>query len=188
MNLTPLRSLSRPAAVASLAKNARSAQVIGRPLDGRDGFNSCRWQGKRLESIAVPTLRHPDAANPIGLVAMQRSGATDGALSHPAENCAHGLLRSYMSLNETLCICDLAKGQVIAYPAKEYIGGLSDRTRQETQRCYDRTVREGSMMLLIRDSEKRILQSYVFHRTERPTKPGRKTGRRSSSPPAAGRE
>ena len=58
--------------------------------------------------------------------------------------------------------CDLAKGQVIAYPAKEYIGGLSDRTRQETQRCYDRTVREGSLMLFIRDSEKRTLQSYVF--------------------------
>ena len=67
--------------------------------------------------------------------------------------------------------CDLAKGQVIAYPAKEYIGGLSDRTRQETQRCYDRTVREGSMMLFIRDSEKRILQSYVFHRTKRRRKP-----------------
>ncbi len=63
--------------------------------------------------------------------------------------------------------CDLAKGQVIAYPAKEYIGGLSDRTRQETQRCYDRAVREGSMMLFIRDSDNRILQSYVFRRTKR---------------------
>ena len=81
--------------------------------------------------------------------------------------------------------CDLAKGQVIAYPAKEYIGGLSDRTREETWRCYDRTVREGSMMLFIRDSEKRILQSYVFHRTKRRTKP-LKAGRGSSSAPAAG--
>jgi len=63
--------------------------------------------------------------------------------------------------------CDLAKGQVIAYPAKEYIGDLSDRTRQETQRCYDRAVREGSMMLFIRDSDNRILQSYVFRRTKR---------------------
>src|SRR6266571_5799796 len=62
--------------------------------------------------------------------------------------------------------CDLAKGQVIAYPAKEYIGSLSDRTRQETQRCYDRAVREGSMMLFIRDSDNRTLQSYVFHRTK----------------------
>jgi hypothetical protein len=82
--------------------------------------------------------------------------------------------------------CDLAKGQVIAYPAKEYIGGLSDRTRKETERCYDRTVREGFMMLFIRDSEKRILQSYVFHRTKRRRKPRRKTGRRSSSPLAVG--
>ena len=82
--------------------------------------------------------------------------------------------------------CDLAKRQVIAYPAKEYIADLSDRTRQETQRCYDRTVREGSMMVFIRDSENRILQSYVFRRTKGPRKPRRKTGRRSSSPPAAG--
>jgi hypothetical protein len=80
--------------------------------------------------------------------------------------------------------CNLAKRQVIAYPAKEYIGGLAARTRQETQRCYDRTLREGSMMLFIRDSENRILQSYVFHRTERRTKPGRKRGLRSSSPRA----
>ncbi len=79
--------------------------------------------------------------------------------------------------------CDLAKGQVIAYPAKEYIGGLSDRTRQETHRLYDRTIREGSMMLFIRDSGKRILQSYVFRRTKRRKKPRRKTGRGSSSSP-----
>ena len=77
--------------------------------------------------------------------------------------------------------CDLAKGQVIACPAKEYIGGLSDRTRQETQRSYDRTVREGSMMLFIRDSDNRILQSYVFRRQKRRKKPRRKTGSRSSS-------
>ena len=58
--------------------------------------------------------------------------------------------------------CDLAKGQVVAYSGKEYIEGLSDRTRQETQRTYDRAVREGSMMLFIRDSDNRILQSHVF--------------------------
>ena len=72
--------------------------------------------------------------------------------------------------------CDLAKRLVIAYPAKEYVADLSDRTRQETQRCYDRTVREGSMMLFVRDSENRILQSYVYRRTERRRKQGRKTG------------
>ena len=62
--------------------------------------------------------------------------------------------------------CDLAKGQVIAYPAKEYIGGLSERTRRETRRTYDQTVREDSMMLFVRDSDHRILQSHVFRRVK----------------------
>lgn len=63
--------------------------------------------------------------------------------------------------------CDLAKRQVAAYPAREYIRGLSDRTRRATQRRYDRAVREGSMMVFIRDSDNRVLQSYVFSRAER---------------------
>ncbi len=79
---------------------------------------------------------------------------------------------------------DLAKGQVGAYAAKEYIAGLSDRTREETRQCYDRTVREGAMMLFIRDSENRVLKSYVFSptgkgKTGSPTKPSsRRRGRR----------
>lgn len=58
--------------------------------------------------------------------------------------------------------CDLAKGQVVAYPAEEYIANLSERTQEEARQCYARTLREGSMMLFILDSEKRVLQSYVF--------------------------
>ena len=63
--------------------------------------------------------------------------------------------------------CDLTNGQVVAYPAKEYIAGLSDRTRNETQICYDRTVQEGSMLLFIRDRDHSVLQSYVFNREKK---------------------
>ena len=62
--------------------------------------------------------------------------------------------------------CDLERQQVAAYPAKEYIAGLSARTRQETQRLHDRTVGEGSMMVFIRDNEHRVLRSYVFSRDD----------------------
>lgn len=58
--------------------------------------------------------------------------------------------------------CDLAKREVGAYPAKEYIAGLSERTRADMQKCYIRAIREGSMMLFIRDSGNQVLQSYVL--------------------------
>lgn len=72
--------------------------------------------------------------------------------------------------------CDLAERQVRAYPAEDYIAGLSERTREEARQCYERTVREGAMMLFIRDSDRRVLQSYVFgfsgqRKTGRPTRP-----------------
>jgi hypothetical protein len=63
--------------------------------------------------------------------------------------------------------CDLAKRRVYAYTAKEYIAGLSDRTREDTEQRYERTVRDGSMMVFIRDSDNRVLQSYVFSRARK---------------------
>ena len=58
--------------------------------------------------------------------------------------------------------CDLSVGRVAASPAIEYINGLSMRTRKATLREYDRAVREGGMMVFIRDSEREVLQSYSF--------------------------
>jgi len=50
MNPTPLRSLTRPAAVPSLAKDARSARVIGRPLCGRNGHRAVLFDEQRSVS------------------------------------------------------------------------------------------------------------------------------------------
>ena len=61
--------------------------------------------------------------------------------------------------------CDLAKGLVLVYAADEYLDDLSDRTREETRRLYNRTTRQGSMMVFIRDSDNETLQSYVFRKT-----------------------
>ena len=58
--------------------------------------------------------------------------------------------------------CDLSVGRVAACPAIEYINGLSMRTRKATLREYDKAVREGGMMVFIRDSEREVLQSYSF--------------------------
>jgi hypothetical protein len=58
--------------------------------------------------------------------------------------------------------CDVVKRKVMAMPAEEYINGLTDRTRKATRRQYDMITAEGGMMLFIRDSKKRILQSHLF--------------------------
>jgi hypothetical protein len=58
--------------------------------------------------------------------------------------------------------CDFASRTVAAYPAHEYIENLSERTRKPTHQEFDRVVDEGGIMVFIRDSENRVLQSYTF--------------------------
>jgi hypothetical protein len=58
--------------------------------------------------------------------------------------------------------CNLARHQVLAFPAKDYINTLSERTRLSTLRQYQEVVRQGGMMLFVKDARCRILQSYIF--------------------------
>jgi hypothetical protein len=58
--------------------------------------------------------------------------------------------------------CDLASMTVAAYPSRDYIDGLSERTREATHQEFNRVVGAGGIMVFIRDSEKRVLQSYSF--------------------------
>jgi hypothetical protein len=58
--------------------------------------------------------------------------------------------------------CDLAGKKVAAWPAKEYIDGLSERTRVATRQQYEQLVEEGGMMVFVRDKTHRTLQSYDF--------------------------
>ncbi len=58
--------------------------------------------------------------------------------------------------------CDLAAKKVLAYNATEYINSLSDRTRATTLQEFTRTMDEGGIMVFIKDSRNRTLQSYSF--------------------------
>ena len=58
--------------------------------------------------------------------------------------------------------CDVVLRQVAAMPAKEYINGLTDRTRKATLRTYKKATAEGGIMVFIHDSKNRVLQSHVF--------------------------
>ncbi len=64
--------------------------------------------------------------------------------------------------------CDIVKRQVMAWASREYISGLSERTRAATQRQFDMETAAGNMMVFIRDSKRRVLQSHVFTPDEAP--------------------
>ncbi len=62
--------------------------------------------------------------------------------------------------------CDLTAKKVLAYNATEYINSLSYRTRATTLREFSRTMDEGGIMVFIKDSRNRTLQSYTFPRVD----------------------
>jgi hypothetical protein len=76
--------------------------------------------------------------------------------------------------------CDIVNRQVLAWPAREYISGLSARTRQATQRQFRRACAAGGIMIFIRDSTCRVLQSQVYTPDKRcepkPNQPVQRTG------------
>jgi len=57
--------------------------------------------------------------------------------------------------------------RIIAYPAKEYLNGLSDRTRSYAKKKYREAIAAGAIMLFVRDEQKEILRSYIFPRNEK---------------------
>ena len=62
----------------------------------------------------------------------------------------------------TIIECDVVAQKVAAMPAREYIDGLSERTREATRRKYEEITAQGGMMVFILDSKNRVLQSQVF--------------------------
>ena len=62
--------------------------------------------------------------------------------------------------------CDLKERKVYAYPAKDYINSLSERTRAETLRQYKTLTASGGMMLFIKDPKRQVLKSYIFDAKE----------------------
>jgi len=64
------------------------------------------------------------------------------------------------SAKQPIIECDLAKQKVYAHDSAQYINGLSDRTRESTRREFDLAMAEGDILLFVKDSKNRVLQSY----------------------------
>ena len=56
--------------------------------------------------------------------------------------------------------------RIIAYPAEEYLDGLSERTREQTRKQYQKATATGALMVFVRDEEKEVLRSYIFPRAD----------------------
>jgi len=56
--------------------------------------------------------------------------------------------------------------RIIAYPAEEYLDGLSPRTRYQAKKQYRDASANGAIMVFVRDEQKEILRSYIFPRAD----------------------
>ena len=72
-----------------------------------------------------------------------------------------GMYLTYEDL-EPMIEFDVASGQIRAYPAKDYLGDLTNRTRETAKKQYQKAVAEGALMIFVKDEVKRVLRSYVF--------------------------
>jgi hypothetical protein len=57
---------------------------------------------------------------------------------------------------------DVVRGQILAYPAKDYLEDITERTRDLAKKQYREAIAEGALMVFVRDKAKRVLRSYVF--------------------------
>ncbi len=58
--------------------------------------------------------------------------------------------------------CDLASNTVQVYDSREYIDSLSERTREAAHLEFSRIINEGGIMVFVKDTKNRVLQSYSF--------------------------
>jgi hypothetical protein len=76
-------------------------------------------------------------------------------------NAITGMYLTYEDY-EPMIEFDVVSGQIRAYPAKDYLEELTDRTRDIAKKQYQKAVAEGALMVFVRDEAKRVLRSYVF--------------------------
>ena len=74
----------------------------------------------------------------------------------------------YISFEDKKPIIELEpnKPRIIAFPAEDYLAGLSERTRERTRMQYQKAAATGALMVFVKDEEKEVLRSYVFQRVD----------------------
>jgi hypothetical protein len=62
---------------------------------------------------------------------------------------------------------DVNNKKIYTYPANDYIGGLTARTRNETKKKYEEACKNNQFMLFIKDKRNKKLRSYIFDAPEK---------------------
>lgn len=57
---------------------------------------------------------------------------------------------------------DVVDQKLYSYPADDYIGNLSPRTREPTKGQYAEATKNGQFLLFVKDAKNQRLRSYVF--------------------------
>ena len=52
--------------------------------------------------------------------------------------------------------------KIYSYSASDYIGALSDRTREATHTLYQDTLQSNQFMVFVKDTQNRRLRTYIF--------------------------
>ena len=74
----------------------------------------------------------------------------------------------YISFEDKKPIIELEPNmpRIIAYPAEDYLAGLSERTRERTRMQYRKAAATDALMIFVKDEKKEVLRSYVFPRVD----------------------
>lgn len=80
---------------------------------------------------------------------------------HEHWDAVTGMYRVFEALSPIIEF-DVVSGLILAYPAEDYIDGLSERTREQARKRYRKAVAEGALTVFVRDASQEILRSYVF--------------------------
>jgi uncharacterized protein (DUF1330 family) len=80
----------------------------------------------------------------------------------------HEITGMYMAFEKKKPIIEFDPNRIriIAYPAKEYLDNLSDRTKSHAKKQYREASSTGAIMLFVRDEQKEILRSYIFPKSD----------------------
>jgi hypothetical protein len=74
----------------------------------------------------------------------------------------------YLAFRErgTIIEFDPNTARIIAYPAMDYLNGLTNRTKDDAKKVYCEAQEADSIMLFVRDEKRKVLRSYIFSRSD----------------------
>ena len=80
------------------------------------------------------------------------------------------ILRAYKDFKDKKPVIEyeLPRRMIYAFPAADYINGLTDRTKEKTREICRQAAAGGEFLVFVRDTKRRILRSYVFPVEEQP--------------------